>query len=344
MEQLNRNNGLLGRPVEYILLDDQAKPDITRSLYERLISGDKVDLIVGAFGTPSNLAVHSVAQRYGKVVISNTLTIPKLATYPLHFPTQGVSFEPDQSLMNLLLDSLATTPNPPKSIAVVGSKFPAIQFISQGAREVALKRGLSVPLYLEYEFGTRDFGPVAARIKEANADFVWVGALGVEGIGLAQAMKKIEYTPKGHLYLFPAAGAMANVPELNNALSFSGFEQHPPFTDRPGVAEFVKTFNERAAKAGFPYTRVEHQAAVAYAMWQVLEAAVTGAKSLDDKAIAQWLKANRVETILGTQRFDGQNNYGADLHKVVQLQSGRWLAVYPKEMTAPGAKFIYSSR
>src|SRR5258708_9355967 len=44
VEELNRSNGLLGRPVEWIVLDDQSKPEVTRSLYEKLITVDKVDL------------------------------------------------------------------------------------------------------------------------------------------------------------------------------------------------------------------------------------------------------------------------------------------------------------
>ncbi|MEK7879622.1 MAG: ABC transporter substrate-binding protein, partial [candidate division NC10 bacterium] len=49
VERLNEKNGLLGRPVEWVLLDDQSKPDVTRSLYERLITVDKVDLIIGPY-------------------------------------------------------------------------------------------------------------------------------------------------------------------------------------------------------------------------------------------------------------------------------------------------------
>ena len=63
-------------------------------------------------------------------------------------------------------------------------------------------------------------------------------------------------------------------------------------------------------------------------------------KSLDDKAIAQWLKSNRVDTIQGKLRFDGPNNYGDDLMRVKQVQNGQWVTVWPKEWAAPGAKLI----
>jgi len=106
------------------------------------------------------------------------------------------------------------------------------------------------------------------------------------------------------------------------------------------AAEFVKLFRERAAKASLPYTAVDVQAAASYTAWQLLEAAVTATKGLDDKALAQWLKTNRVDTITGKLRFDGPNNYGDDLSKVKQVQDGKWVVVWPKEFAAPGAQLI----
>ena len=64
------------------------------------------------------------------------------------------------------------------------------------------------------------------------------------------------------------------------------FEEHAPFTNNPGAAGVREVFNERATKAGLPYTSVETQAAASYTAWQLLEAAVTATKSLDDKVLA----------------------------------------------------------
>ena len=123
------------------------------------------------------------------------------------------------------------------------------------------------------------------------------------------------------------------------------FEEHPPFTDNPVAAEFVKVFDEAAAKAGLPYPKVEQQAAISYAMWQVLEAAVTATRSLEDKVLAKWLKTNAVDTIIGKQRFDHPtyHGFGDDLLKVRQLQEGRWVVVWPRQWTAPGATVTYPS-
>jgi branched-chain amino acid transport system substrate-binding protein len=133
---------------------------------------------------------------------------------------------------------------------------------------------------------------------------------------------------------------MAVAPEGKYALSTTVFEEHPPFTSNPTAAEFVKLFRERAAKAGLPYQSADVQAGGSYAAWQLIEASVEATKSLDDKTRAQWLRSNRVETILGKLRFDGPNNYGDDLSKVKQVQDGKWLIVWPKEFAAPGARLL----
>jgi branched-chain amino acid transport system substrate-binding protein len=340
VENLNRKNGLLGRPVEWLLLDDQSKPDVARTLYERLITVDKVDLLMGPYATANILSAMGVAQRYGKTLIHDSFGIPHLARYEQHFSAFATGPDPARTFPTMLFDALAASARPPRTIAIVTSKFPSVHFLSLGAREVAGKRGLKEVLFLEFDFGNRDFGPIAARVKDANADFLWMGAIGLEGNQLLDALKKLDYAPREHFYLYPAPGPMAASPEARNALSSTAFEEHPPFTNSPVAAEFVKAFHERAVKASLPYTLVETQAAGSFVAWQILEAAVTATKSLDDKAMAQWLRTNRVDTIIGKLRFDGPNNYGDDLEKVRQLQDGKWVVVWPKEWAAPGAKLL----
>lgn len=340
VEQLNQGNGLLGRPVEWVLKDDQSKPDLARTLYEQLVTVDKVDLLMGPYATGAILSAMSVAQRYNKILVHHTFGIPSLAKYDMQFPAWSLGATPEATFPAKLYDALAASPTPPKTIAIVTSKFPSVHFMSVGARDVAKKRGLQEVLYLEWEFGNRDFGPIAARVKDAKPDVVWIGAIGLEGVMLLDAAKKIDYVPPLHFHLYPAPGPTAQAPEAKNALAATIFEQHPPFTNNKVAAEFVKIFNDRAAKAGLPDNSVEVQAAASYAAWQILTTSVTATKGMDDKAMAAWLKANKVDSIIGQLRFDGPNNYGDDLMKIKQLQNGKWLTVWPKEFAAPGATLI----
>ena len=340
VDRLNKHGGLLGRPIDYVLFDDQSKPDISRTLYERLVTADKVDLILGPYGTASILAAMGVAQRYNKLFIENTLGIPALATYKWRFSAILSGPEPSKSLPEKLLQCYGSTGHPPKTIAVITSKFPSAEDIAKGMRKVAADHKLKEVAYLEYDTGTRDYGAIAARIKDADPDLMFVGCLGVEGNQLLEALTKIAYSPKRHFYLFPSA-VLASYPPAERATSMTSFEDVEPYISSPEAAEFAKAFDAKARDAKLPYPHVDSQAANEYSGWQILVAAVKATKSIDDAKLANWLEHNDVDTIIGRRNFKGYHHTSeTDEQQVRQVQKGRWVAVYPKDKATPGVKLI----
>ena len=340
VERLNKQGGLLGRKVEYLLLDDQSKPDVSRTLYERLITSDKVDLILAPYGTASILAAMGVAQRYKKVFIQNTMGVPSLATYEWQFSALVGGAEPQSSLPAKVLDAYASTGNPPKTLAIVTSKFPSTQDMAKGMQSVAKARGVKELAFLEYDVGNRDYGPIAARIKDADPDFMFVACLGVEGNQLLEALSQVGYSPKRHFYLYPS-GLLAALPAADRAMSLTSFEDVPPFTTPPEHAEFAKAFDAKAKEAGLPYPYVDSQAGNEYAGWQILVAAINATKSFDDKTLAEWLDKNSVDTIIGKRNFKGKfHTSESDQQSLRQVQKGRWVGVWPKEALTPGTKLI----
>jgi branched-chain amino acid transport system substrate-binding protein len=256
------------------------------------------------------------------------------------FPATPFGHEPEKSYPKVVLDAMAATKTPPKSVAILTSKFPSAQFMAEGTREVAKQRGLNVALYLEYEFGTRDFNAIAARVKDTNADLLWVGALGLDSNLLLEALKKLDYVPKRHFHLYPAPGPLALAADGDLALCSTFLEPAPPFTDRPDVPKIAALYKERAAKANVPYTEFDAQGAGMISQWQILEQGIIGAKSLDDKAIAQFLKKSGATTIYGKLRFDGPFNHGDPAQMVKQVQNKKWVVVWPKEFAPPGVSLI----
>src|SRR5688572_2651451 len=123
VEDLNRRGGLLGRRVEWVLKDDQSKADLARTLYEQLITSDKVDLLMGPYATGGILSAMGVAQRYNKVLVHHTLGVPSLAKYDMQFPAWSLGPDPQNTVSNSLFDLMATAKTPPKTIAIVTSKF-----------------------------------------------------------------------------------------------------------------------------------------------------------------------------------------------------------------------------
>jgi branched-chain amino acid transport system substrate-binding protein len=340
VDDLNKNGGLLGRPVEWVLRDDQSKPDLARTLYEQLVTVDKVDLLMGPYATPNILSAMAVAQRYNMVLVHHTFGVPSLAKYEYQFPTWSLGPNPGETFPSLVFDALAHSAHPPKTIAIVTSKLPPLHFMAVGAREVAKKRGIKEVLYLEWEAGTKDFGPIASRIKDADPDFIFAGAIAFDGNMLLEALKKIDYTPRNHFYLYPTPSALLKTPLGTDALASTVFEEHPPFTSNPVAAKFIQEFHTRGAKAGLPDTSVDVQASASYSAWQVLTAGVRGANSLDNQKIGAWLKSHPVDTITGQLHFNCPHSYCDDLMKVKQVQNGHWVVVWPPQYAAPGAKLI----
>lgn len=239
VEQVNKRGGLLGRPVQWVLRDDKSEPELTRSLYEQLITAENVDLLMGPYATGAIFTAMSTAKRHNKLLIHDTFGIPHLARYDRQFPVWQIGPNPARTFPTTLFDALASSGKPPRTIAIVTSTFPSVHFMSLGARDIARQRGVREVLYQEFEFGNQDFAAIAARVRDANADMLWMGAIGQEGTLLLQALHKLGHAPRIHFYLYPAPGPLAQAPEAAHALSSTIFEDHPPFTSSPPAAEFA---------------------------------------------------------------------------------------------------------
>ncbi len=346
VERLNAAGGLLGRDVVWDVRDDESTPDQAAAIYERLITEENVDLVLGPYGTGTITAAMAVAEREGFVFPHHTASLTYAYTYACHFPTWPVGVDTNISNPNIVYDALEASGNPPATIGFVLNEFPGTQLIGYGppnsdaggAVSEAKKRGWDVVLEINFPTATSDWAPIASQVAEADPDFLYVGALGVDGPNLLTALDAINYTPKGHFYQWPAPGPLLGAPNADGAMSVTVFESHPPYTDDPEAASIVDEFAAKAAEAGIPYTLFDVQAATSWTAWQVLTAGVAGAGSLDQEEICDWLLNNPVETIIGTIDFDpAQQNYYGDLSVIKQIQDGKWVVVYPPEKALPGA-------
>src|SRR5579864_8402635 len=61
-EKVNSAGGLLGRPVKFTFYDDQSDPTTSSRLYEKLITQDKVDLVLGPYASNVTAAVAQVTE------------------------------------------------------------------------------------------------------------------------------------------------------------------------------------------------------------------------------------------------------------------------------------------
>src|SRR2546423_8708595 len=77
-KELNAKGGLLGRKVQFVVYDDQSMPATGVRLYEKLITEDKVDAVMGPYSSPITEAVANGTEKYKKGMGS-----PLAATTPI---------------------------------------------------------------------------------------------------------------------------------------------------------------------------------------------------------------------------------------------------------------------
>ena len=347
VEKLNAEGGLLGRPVEWVVLDDESTPDKAAALYERLITEENVDLIIGPYGSGNITAAMQVAERYNMIFIHHTGSVTYAYTYKWHFPMWYTGLDTHKTTPDLLYDALDSTGSPPQTIGFVVNQFPGTMFLARGregdggAVQVAQEHGYEVVLDVDFPFGTTDLSSIAAQIRDADPDFIYLAGLGVDGNNLITAMDALNYKPRGMFVQWPAPGPLAQAGE--GVFSVTLFEAHEPYLSYPGARELNEEFGRRATAAGMTYPVLDVQGAVSWATWQTLTAAVEATGGTDQEALATWLLSNTVDTIIGDVTFDPNNqNYGPDLQSIKQVHDGNWVVVYPPEFAAEGASIEYT--
>jgi len=351
VERINEQGGLLGRPVEWVLLDDESLPENAAAAYERLITEDEVDLIIGPYGTGNITAAMAVAERYGYVFPHHTASLTYAYNYQCHFSSWSTGLHPNITNPNLVYDAIESSGNTPETIGFVINEFPGTMFIAYGqegtdeggAVAQAEERGYEVVLDITFPTAITDWAPIAAQVADADPDFLYIGGLGVNASQLITAMQAIDYSPRGMFTQWPAPGPLLETDGADGIMSVTIFEEHPPFTDDPEAVEVAALINEALAEAGVPYTKVETQAAASWTAWEYLQQAAEGAGSLDQQAMCDWLIDNGVSTLFhgDIEFFPDEQNYFEDLSKVKQIQDDEWYVVYPEEFAAPDRSVVY---
>jgi branched-chain amino acid transport system substrate-binding protein len=344
--RLNASGGLLGRPVKWVVRDDESDQAKVSTLYEQLISQDKVDLIIGPYATPNILSAMAVAARHGYTMPQHTAVIAPLMTYNCQFPAWSIGPAPNEYVPNQLFDAVASLPKPPKRVAILTNQNGSTDFVSYGAGSnktgmvsIAKQRGLNVVAEIRYPPTTSDWAPLAAQVRNARPDLVINDGLGVDPVNLLQAMAQLKYRPPMMFSLFPAPGPPLGLGATSQGLlSVTIFEPNQPALEKlgPDATQIVNDFKTRATAAKLPYKVFETQAAASWNAWEILVDSVKGTGKLDQKGLCDWLHQNGADTTFsGHLTFDPKDhNFWPTTLMLKQIQNGNWVTVWPADRAA----------
>lgn len=326
-DEINKAGGVNGRPIQAIIEDDTGRPEVGRSVVEKLITKDKVVMIGGGYSSSVTFAVAGVCQQNQVPFLVNTGSADKITeqgwdyVFRLNQPASEYA-----SGMETLLTEVVK----PKTVAILfeNSLFGTSQ--ASSFESTAKKLNMEVVMKEGYEHGGIDFKPVLVKVKDKGPDIVYMVSYVMDAALLMKQSMELKLTPK----LFVGGGAGFTLPEFQQnagkasekVVSATLWHQVLPY---PGAKEyydkFVKTYNKPT----------EYHGAQAYAAAYVIADALKRAKSLNPADIKASLEQTNLMTVFGPVRFI---SYGKMKNQnklptyVVQWIDGKLELVWPKDL------------
>jgi branched-chain amino acid transport system substrate-binding protein len=320
-EDINAKGGLLGRPVKLVYYDDQSNPATVPGIYTKLLDIDKVDLVIGPYATAQIAPAMPIVMAHNKVFIGLLgLAVNSEFKYANYFamipsgPDTKPSFTRD-------FFARAMEQNPkPQTVAIVAADQEFSRNASDGARETAEKLKLKIVYDKTYPPTTNDFSPIVRAIQASNPDLLVICSYPPDSVGMVRAINEIGFKPKmvgGAMVGLQATAFKTQLGPLLNGFVNYDFWLPVAKMDFPGVADLIKKYQAKAQGEGVD-TLGYYMAPWGYAQLQVLQQAVEGTKSIDDKKLADYIRANAFKTVLGDVKFGADGEWAQS--RVLQIQ------------------------
>jgi branched-chain amino acid transport system substrate-binding protein len=322
-DDVNAKGGLLGRPVEFVYYDDQSNPSNVPGIYTKLISVDKVDLLLGPYATNMVAAAMPVIMQSNMVTVSILgVVVNRHFNYPRYFSMAPTGPEGVKAFSRGFFDLAAEQKPKPETVAIVSADAEFARTSADGARENAADHGFKIVYDKSYPPPTTDFAPTMRAIQAADPDVVFVAAYPPDTVGIVRAANEIGLKPKMFggtmigLLVTPIKTQLG--PILDGLVIMESFVPAPTF-NFPGVADVIKRYRvvaagERIDPLGYAYVPF------GYAAGQVLAQAVEGTKSLDQDKLAAYMHGHAFATVAGEITFDKDGEWTAARNVFTQFQ------------------------
>lgn len=356
-EDVNSRGGLLGRPVELVCYDDRADASLVPGLYMRLIDEDKVDLVIGGYGTNTTLpAMPLIMERQRFFVGLMGLGVNNALAYPNYFAMIPTGPDPNAALTEGFF-ALAAEQNPrPATVALVSADAEFSRNPILGAKANAEKYGFRIVHQATYPLTTENFTPVIDAVARSNCDLLFLCSYLDDSIGLVRAIHAHPFRPKmvGAGMIGPQNTAVKSTlgPMLNGFVNYEYWVPVPKMMF-PGVQELLNTYQARAGDAGVDLLG-HYMAPLAYAQMQVVAQAVEATGGFDDANLSAFARGATFHTVMGAIRFGAKGEWaeprvlqvqfqGVFDHEVDQFRNGsRQIVVSPTGFTSGEFRFPYT--
>jgi len=330
VDEVNARGGLLGQQVKLVHYDDESKPETGAKLYEKLITDDKVDLLIGPYSSDVTMAASTVAEKHNFPMVSSGASASEIwergykNTFGLY------------TLAEIYMDQILELGKSKglKKIALVYENTAFPRGVASGVKTKAKQLGMQVVFEEEYGKASTDFSSMIIKIKAKKVDMV------IGGSYLPDSTAFMRQAKENRLYVKIFAFAVGpGLPDFGQNLGLDaegvmGNTQWEHTLKLPGAHEFAEKY-----KAKYGHEPGYH-AGGGYGAGYVLEAAVKKAGSTDRDKLREALFALDTVNAFGRFKVDatgkqiGKPAYavqwlGGERHIVLPADSATAKVVYP---------------
>ncbi|HXP92963.1 MAG TPA: amino acid ABC transporter substrate-binding protein [Candidatus Binatia bacterium] len=323
IKQHNAKGGVLGRQLTLKYYDDQSDGATGVRLYERLINEDKVDVIIGPYGTAITAPASNVAEKYKMPMICPETA--DVAMFSRGFRYIFQSLGPVQSYLFGVL-SIAHD-HGFRRLAIIG---PDIAFGHSLANAVpTIARGFSQAIVFQefYPGNASDFSSIVEKVKAANPDVLLAMSFPNDSVGVLRQLKQSNYAPK---MFYEAIGASDPLFVKNVGGDAEGTYSSVSWNiaaKDPANLEFMKAYQAEWHRAP------DYHAASNFACIDVVVAAIKQAGAINQDKIRDAYASLVMPTILGTYKVDPRNGIQLGyISYIMQWQKGKQIVVYPSNV------------
>lgn len=327
-EDLNNAGGLLDRPVEFIIYDDESSSERAVELYSQMITEEGVHAVMGPYGSTLTEAVAPVTEQHRMVHVS-----PLAATTSIWEQGREYLFmvlPPAELFLAGVIDMADS--NGLTRVAVIQQNALFPRAAGSGAAELAEERGMNVVINETYETGTEDFSELIERMRDKEVEVVAMAASALDDfIKVMRQMNELDVNVK----MFGTSGAVNQFrDELGELAEYAyGLSAWEPVLDNPGIEDFTESYREKFG------LEPSFHAAGAYGSCELFAEAVRQAGSMNQELIRNKLLSLEMRTVFSEYAVDERGYQTANTGLIIQWQDGEKVVVWPDEVATAEARY-----
>ena len=315
-------------PVKFTVYDDKSDEATAKKYYERLITVDKVDLLLGPYSSPLTFAASTAGENHKVPFIAICANSPKIYERGFKWIVAVIDIGPRYTYRYW---DMVKAEGKAKSVSFLVEDTIHPLGVFKGSKALAEEGGLKVLTEDIVPANTRDFTPVITKIKDKNPDIVYVSSNIPFAVNFMKQAREANLNPKEYHCIHHSGvfkdplGATAE-----DVVGQSYWVEGMKLGDTQLITDVLK--KGEISEPMYPWSP-------AYvAAFQIVKAAVEKAGTLDNQALMDTLKGLRIPTVLGEAYFH-ETGYGSINTYPSQIQNGVYKIIWPPDVST--GKHIY---